>query len=350
MGLLGFCSSWTTLVMKCVRTVSYAILVNGNPTNSFMPERGLRQDDLLSPFLFLFCAEAFSALLREAEMQGQIHGVQVATNAPTVSHLFFADDTILFTRATNDEADKVKQLIHQYEQTSGQRINLEKTEITVSANISQEKHKELGDRLGVRTVEKHSKYLGLPILIGKSKKQVFASIVDKVVQKMKDWKDRTLSRAGKEVLIKAVIQAIPTYSMNCFLLPITTCQEIEKATARFFWGAAGESRKIHWTAWDILIKTKATGGIGFRELHLFNIAMLAKQFWNLMLQPKSLAYRILQAKYFPRSDFLNARLGYNLSYLWRSLLASNNLVHEGMGWRIGDGKSVSIAHDSLQKY
>lgn len=73
--------------------------------------------------------------------------------------------------------------------------------------------------------------------------------------------------------------------------------------------------------------------------------MLAKQFWNLMLQPRSLAYRILQAKYIPRSDILNAGLGYNPSYLWRSLLASKNLVHEGMGWRIGDGKSVNVAHD-----
>lgn len=115
MGKMGFCSQWITLVMKCVRTVSYAILVNGAPTNSFMPERGLRQGDPLSPFLFLFCAEAFSAILRKAEMQRRIHGVQVARNAPTVSHLSFADDTILFTRATNEEADKVKQLIHQYD-------------------------------------------------------------------------------------------------------------------------------------------------------------------------------------------------------------------------------------------
>lgn len=185
----------------------------------------------------------------------------------------------------------------------------------MSANISQEKHNELGERLGVRTVEKNSKYLGLPTLIGRSKKQVFACIVDRVIHKMKDWKDRALSQAGKEVIIKAVIQAIPTYSMNCFLLPITTCQEIEKTTARFFWGASSENRKIHWTAWDILMKTKATGGIGFREIHMFNIAMLAKQFWNLMLQPRSLAHRILQAKYFPRTNILKAGLGYNPSYL-----------------------------------
>lgn len=100
---LGLCRDWINMVMGCVQTVSYVVLVNGVPTNSFYPERGLRQGDPLSPFLFSFCAEAFLALLKQAEEQGRIHGVKVARNAPAVSHLFFADDTILFTRATREE-------------------------------------------------------------------------------------------------------------------------------------------------------------------------------------------------------------------------------------------------------
>lgn len=227
---LGFCREWIVMVMKCVTTVSYAILVNGTPINNFSPQRGLRQGDPLFPFLFLFCTEAFSALLKRAEEQGRIHGAKVTKSAPSVSHLFFADDTFLFTRATGEEADKIKELIHQYETASGQRINLEKTEITVSSNISMGKNEELGERLGVKTVHQHTK------------KAVFAGLVDRVIQKLKDGKDKTLSQAGKEVLIKAVVQAIPSYSMNCFLLPITTCQEIEKATARFFWGATEKER------------------------------------------------------------------------------------------------------------
>lgn len=96
------------------------------------------------------------------------------------------------------------------------------------------------------------------------------------MNKMKDWKEKALSHAGKEVLIKAVIQAIPSYSMNCFLLPVTTCQEIEKITTRFFWGSTIEDTKCHWTSWEILTTLKAGGGIGFRELHFFNLAMLEK--------------------------------------------------------------------------
>lgn len=126
--------------------------------------------------------------------------------------------------------------------------------------------------------------------------------------------------------------------MNCFLLPLTTCQEIERATARFFWGSTIEDRKYHWAKWETLTTSKASGGIGFRELHLFNLAMLAKQFWGLLQHPESTTYRILKAKYFPRNDMIDAQIGFKPSFLWRSLFASKQLVQAGMAWRIGDGK------------
>lgn len=129
----------------------------------------------------------------------------------------------------------------------------------MNSNISADKRKELSLILGVREVESHSKYLGLPTLIGRSKKQVFAGITERVLQKMRDWKEKTLSQARKEVLIKTVIQAIPSYAMNCFLFPLTLCQEIEKASARFFWGSTIEERKCHWAGWDILTTSKAKG-------------------------------------------------------------------------------------------
>lgn len=186
MSKLGFCNNWINLVMRCVTTVSYAVKINGTPTETFYPGRGLRQGDPLSPYLFLLCAEAFSALLKQSERAGRMHGVAVTKTAPIISHLFFADDTILFTRASNEEADEITRVLQQYEKTSGQKINLEKTSITVSSNVSVDKRKELSSRMGVRDVENHSKYLGLPTLIGRAKKQVFANILERVLQKMRD--------------------------------------------------------------------------------------------------------------------------------------------------------------------
>lgn len=122
-----------------------------------------------------------------------------------------------------EEATEVKLLIQKYEGASGQRINLDKMEITVSSNVSQEKKMDLSRCLGVKAVETHTKYLGLPTLIGKSKRQVFTRIIDRVVKKLKDWKEKSLFQAGKKILIKAIIQEISSYSMNCFLFPISTC-------------------------------------------------------------------------------------------------------------------------------
>lgn len=175
-----------------------------------------------------------------------------------------------------DEATEIKRLILMYEGASGQRINLDKIEITVSPNVPENIKEELRIILKVRAVDQHHKYLGLPTLIGKRKIQIFIGIVDRIQKKMKEWKEQSLSQAGREILIKMVLQAIPSYSMNCFMLPITTCQEIEKASARFFWGSTFEDRKMHWATWDILTTTKANGGIGFKEIYFFNIAMLCK--------------------------------------------------------------------------
>lgn len=166
MSKLGFNGEWIQLVMRCVCTVSYSMLVNGNPSKLFNPERGLRQGDPLYPYLFWICAEAFTTLLRQAENLKHIYGIKVARTAPAISHLVFADDTILFTRANNQEAYAIQGIIKQYERVSRQRISFEKTEISVSVNVSLEKRKELNSRLGVRDVEVHTKYLGLPTPIG----------------------------------------------------------------------------------------------------------------------------------------------------------------------------------------
>lgn len=245
---LGFCEKWINLVMKCVTTVSYSILVNGKKTESFTPSRGLRQGDPISPYLFLICAEGFSTLINKAEQEGNLTGIRIARTAPQVSHLFFADDSVLFFRATQAELDKVKEIIASYEAASGQRVNLVKSELLASANIPDAIRDEMGQQLGARTVGSYTKYLGLPTLIGRSKREVFQITYERVLSKLKGWKETTLSKAGREILIKSVIQAIPTFAMSCFLLPKSLCEDIEKATARFYWGAAEGERKIHWAS------------------------------------------------------------------------------------------------------
>jgi hypothetical protein len=104
---MGFCRRWIELIMKCVSSVRYGIRVNGELSNEVIPERGLRQGDPLSPYLFLICAEGFSTLLNQAEQEGSLRRIKVCPGAPMVSHLLFADDSLILFRAKEGDAQKV---------------------------------------------------------------------------------------------------------------------------------------------------------------------------------------------------------------------------------------------------
>ncbi|XP_028063364.1 uncharacterized protein LOC114266637 [Camellia sinensis] len=113
----------------------------------------------------------------------------------------------------------------------------------------------------------------------------------------------------------------------------------------YWWGQKEEARKIHWTNWKHLCKSKLRGGMGFRCLNEFNTAMLAKQCWRLVQQPHSLIARVLKAKYFPHTSFLDVLLGNSPSFTWRSIVSSRSLLNAGLRWRVGNGASISVKDD-----
>ena len=154
-----------------------------------------------------------------------------------------------------------------------------------------------------------------------------------------------LSRAGKEILIKAVAQSIPTYTMSVFYLPIKLCDELDSMCAKFWWGQVGDERKIHWKRWDKLSTSKMEGGMRFRDLRDFNLAMLAKQGWRMLQGNDSLLYKCFKARYFPRSSFLDAKESPSCSYVWRSLMVALPTLRSGYCWRVGNGSSISVVGD-----
>lgn len=122
-----------------------------------------------------------------------------------------------------------------------------------------------------------------------------------------------LSHTGKEVLIKAIAQAIPVYPMNILKFPAHLCKEMDSLFANFWWGQNNEAKKIHWVSWDVISLPKQ-GGLGFRNLQEFNVALLAKQCRRMMMEPDSLWARFMKARYFPLSSFLEARKGSRASW------------------------------------
>ena len=190
------------------------------------------------------------------------------------------------------------------------------------------------------------KYLGLPTALGRSTDSHFEHIVAKIKKLAKGWCPKTMSNAAREVLVKAICQAIPTYSMSCFRLSKNLCKKITSVVARFWWGGDENKRKIqYWRKWKQIAIPKSEGGMGFRDFELFNQAMLAKQGCRLLSNPDSLCARVLRGKYYNDTDLMSARKKRNASHIWNAILHGREALKLGLIKHVGDGSSVRIWED-----
>ncbi|XP_021770438.1 uncharacterized protein LOC110734577 [Chenopodium quinoa] len=285
MDKMGFSGAWISRIMSCLQSVKFAFKINGQISGD-----------------------------------GLLHGARICRGAPRISHLFFADDSILFAKAKTIECSVIANIISKYERASGQKINT----------------------LGVREVNRNGKYLGLPTIIGRSKRAIFAGIKERIWKILQGWTAKLLSNHGKEILIKAVAQAIPTYIMGILRIPDGIVDEIHSLLARFWWGSTSSIKRLHWQKWEELCRPKSIGGLGFRDLRCFNQALLAKQLWRLHHDRGSLVHAIMKVKYFKNCDVLEAARGYDPSYTWRSLWGAKSLLLEGLKWRVENGCDISV--------
>ncbi|KAA3467844.1 reverse transcriptase [Gossypium australe] len=287
---LRFDWEWVASLMKCVKTVSYSVFLNG----------------------------LFS--LMRLEMQGKtIRGFKASRSGPQVSHLLFADDCVLFGEATERGANSLKQILQEYGICSGQSVNYSKSTIFFSTNTQEEIKRIITRVLGVRSSNDPERYLGFPNLVGRKKKSSFQNLKDRLQQRIDNWSIKYLSQGGKVVFIKAVLQYIPTYSMDCFLVPKSLCADLEGIIAKFCW-----KKGIHWCAWKDICSLKEAGG------------------WRLINYPNSLLARVSKAKYYPNLNFLNAPLGNLHSLTWKSVWSTKGLLEKGLCWRVGKGDRISV--------
>jgi hypothetical protein len=143
-------------------------------------------------------------------------------------------------------------------------------------------------------------------------------------------------------MIKSVLQSIPSYVMGVYLLSESTIKDIERMMNSFWWGGGSNRKGIRWFAWDRMTCPKSVGGMGFRDLHTFNLAMIAKQGWNIMTKPHTLVAKLYKARYFPNSSLFNSKLGHSPSYAWRGIWKARQILMHGCRWSIGDGASIKV--------
>ena len=338
----GFHATWISWIMECVTSVSYSYLINGAAQRRVIPSRGIRQGDPLSPYLFILCTEVLSGLCLNAQNKGTVIGVKVSRNSPAINHLLFADDTMLFSRTDVRSCAALISILQRYEKASGQCINLDKSSITFSAKTPGESKRRIRDQFRILNEGGNGKYLGLLEHFWRRKRDIFASLVDRMRQRAHSWTSRYLSGAGKLVLLKSVLAAMPTYSMSCFKLPASLVKQLQSVLTRFWWDLSPEIKNLCWVSWEKLAIPKSAGGLGFREIAEFNDAMLAKISWRVIKNPSSLLAKILLGKYCHSTNFLETAPSNGISHGWRGILIGRDLLKRGLGWALGSGEKVNI--------
>lgn len=177
---MGFSERWIAIMSQCISSLSFNIIANSEDICVVHPKRGLRLGDRISPNLFLLVQEALSKAISTVVHKGDILESRIKRRCPSVSHLFLADDSLLFLKATLEECNNLKAILNSYCAASGQRINFSKSEAFFSKGCDDIYATLIGDFLGVTVHSKPGKYLGLPFCLGSSKNEALSFIFDRV--------------------------------------------------------------------------------------------------------------------------------------------------------------------------
>jgi hypothetical protein len=220
--------------MECVTTIQYSVHFNNVPLCPFKPTRGLHQGDPLSPFLLLFVVDGLSKLLQHEVQQRNLQELHICRRGLGISHLLFADDTLLFFPTKENQAQVVHSVLRRYEKGTGQLINPSKCSMMFGTQCLPMDQEKVMALLSVENVASEEKCLGLPTHEGRLNKSKFRTTKDRMSKKFMNWAECYMSVGAKEVLIKSVAQAIPTYVMGVFKLPSTLCEEVT-GMVRYFW-------------------------------------------------------------------------------------------------------------------
>ncbi|RVW53156.1 putative ribonuclease H protein [Vitis vinifera] len=345
---MGFGPKWLGWMWSCISSAKFSILVNGVPAGFFPSSKGLRQGDPLSPYLFVMGMEVLGILIRRAVEGGFLSGCNIREGGRTalnISHLFFADDTIVFCEANKDHLSHLSWILFWFEAASGLKINLGKSEIIPVGEVDD--IEELAVEIGCRVGSLLSQYLGLPLGAPNKASSVWDGVEERVRRRLALWKRQFISKGGRITLIKSTLASIPIYQMSLFRMPKIVVKRLEKLQRDFLWGGGNRERKVHLVNWEIVCGDKERGGLGLRKLGLLNKALLGKWLWRFACERENLWKQVIVAKFGQEDDGWkskkpNGAFGVGV---WKEIMKETDWCWDNIEFMVGKGTKIRFWTD-----
>jgi hypothetical protein len=339
----GFGEKWCSWISFCISSIRFSVLVNGSPEGFFDSSRGIRQGDPLSPLLFVFVMEALSRMLSAGINDELLKGFKVGN--VTISHLLFADDTLIFCKDNPDQLAYLRGIFLLFEAASGLKVNLAKSVLIPVGNVQQIGY--LVSILGCEVASLPLEYLGLPLGAPNNDSHILDDILEKMERRLAGWKRPLLSKGGRVTLIKSTLANIPTYYISLFKIPVKVANRIEKLQHDFLWRGVGEECKYHLVKWSKVCSPLSEGGLGLRKLVDFNHALLGKWLWRYGHEREAWWRGVVEVKYgsmwggwctIPHTGVSRASLWKNIRIGWETFSSHSRLV-------LGDGSWIRFWYD-----
>ncbi|XP_078174456.1 uncharacterized protein LOC144568100 [Carex rostrata] len=341
MRAVNFPNNLIKLVKYCLEAGRVTIMINGQKDGFLKPNRGLRQGCPLSPYLFILVTEFLTKSLQLAQINGSIRGIKLASTAPVITHSMYADDLVLMGLASEAEAKAFKAVLDEFAEYTGLSINPDKSMIWFSVKCDEECRERIRSVLRAAPAGESEKYLG--VYVAQNTNQLDMThdmLVSRFNGRLAGWKLNMLSYAGRLALIKSVLISLPVYFMSIAQLPRRTIDTITRLIRDFLWGKVDGERYLVPIAWHKICCSTEEGGLGIRDLELFNKSLLLKVVWHLAEDQDRLWVKVMKAKYYSRGGFWAVKNKTGCSRLWKTVQNLKDYFKDQILWSIADGTGI----------
>ncbi|XP_071718721.1 uncharacterized protein [Rutidosis leptorrhynchoides] len=340
----GFHKVMIKWIMACVTTMSFSISINGNLHGYFRGKRGLRQGDPLSPYLFTLVMEVLTLMLTRNISNSATFRFHPKCDQQKIVNLCFADDLFLFSYASTGSVKILADSLEEFKNCSGLVPSIAKSS-GFFAHVSDQLKGHLMAIMDFEEGKLPIRYLGVPLVSSRLQYRDCKILVEKVQRRISDWKNKTLSFAGRMQLINSVLALMHIYWASVFLLPDAIMRDIEKLLRGFLWCHGEMKRGKSKVKWSTVCLPKAEGGLGIRSLKMWNVALMTSHIWRLFSNKNSLWVKWIHSYRLKSHSFWDVKIVATESYGWKKLLRIRNVVRPYLVHEIENGSSANVWSD-----